>query len=509
MGLRRQLPRRALLGAAGALALGGGIRPAAASGPLTEADLAHARDLRERGLADRTAQRLVRELCTGIGARPAGSPEEAKARAWALGALAALGLENVREETFPLRIWQRGPAAARLTAPQPRALVMAALGNSVATPDGGLEAEVAWYPSLAALRADTAEGEKSRAHGRIVFIDERTERTRDGRGYGNAVLARIDGPVEAARRGAVALAIRSIGTSGTGRQGAGGPGASASSASGASSASSESAASPPIAHTGGTRYDLRVPRIPAFAVSVPDAEFIAARHAAGQTLRMHVDLQARNGVDASTANVIAEWRGTDLADEIVLISAHLDTWDVGQGAEDNGAGVGIVSAAAGVIAAAGRRARRTIRVVLFGNEENGFDGALQYGNRYKAVPHQLVAESDFGAGRIYAVRSRVAPAALPVIDALAEVLAPLGIAQPEAARNQGNPGPDANVLMRRHRWPAIALSQDGSRYFDVHHTVNDTFANLDTSGLPQNVAAWAVTAWLAAQSPEPFGPPIL
>ncbi|MBL8347418.1 MAG: M28 family peptidase [Rubrivivax sp.] len=492
MDLRRRLPRRALLGAAGALALGGGSRPAAASAPFAEAELAHARDLRERGLADRTAHRLVRELCTGIGARPAGSPEDAKARAWAMGALTALGLENVRAEAFPLRVWRRGPAAARLTAPQPRPLVMAALGNSVATPAGGLDAEVAWYPSLAALRADTTDREQSRANGRIVFIDERTARTRDGRGYGNAVLARINGPVEAARRGAVALAIRSIGTSGE-----------------AGSGGSERAGTSPVAHTGATRYDLSVPRIPAFAVSVPDAEYIAAWQASGQMMRMHVDLQTRSGVDASTANVIAEWRGTDLADEVVLISAHLDTWDVGEGAEDDGAGVGIVCAAAGLMASAKRRARRTIRVVLFGNEENGFDGALQYGNRYKDVPHQLVAESDFGAGRIYAVRSRVAPAALPVIDAMAEVLAPLEIAHPEATRNQGNPGPDAGVLMRRHRWPAIALSQDGSRYFDVHHTVHDMFEHLDTAGLPQNVAAWAVTAWLAAQSPLPFGPPVL
>jgi len=493
-----RLQRRTLLGAAGAWALAAGAGPAAASGPFAAADVAHALDLRERGLADRTALRLVRELCGGVGARPAGSPEDAKARAWALAALGVLGLENARAESFPLRIWQRGPAAARLVAPVARPIVMAALGNSVATPDGGLEAEVAWYPSLAALRADTTEREKSRAHGRIVFIDERTERTRDGRGYGNAVLARINGPVEAARRGAVALAIRSIGTSGAGS--AGGTGG---------AAAAVGTGTTPVAHTGATRYDLSVPRIPAFAVSVPDAEFIAAQHAAGQALKMHVDLQARSGVDASTANVIAEWRGTDLAQEVVLISAHLDTWDVGQGAEDDGAGVAIVCAAAGLIAAAGRRARRTIRVVLFGNEENGFDGALQYGNRYKDVVHQLVAESDFGAGRLYALRSRVAPAALPAIDALAEVLAPLAIGHPEATRNQGSPGPDANVLMRRHRWPAIALAQDGSRYFDVHHTVNDTLDNLDTSALPQNVAAWAATAWLAAQSPVPFGPPTL
>jgi hypothetical protein len=107
------------------------------------------------------------------------------------------------------------------------------------------------------------------------------------------------------------------------------------------------------------------------------------------------------------------------------------------------------------------------------------------------------------------LRSRVVPSAMPVVDALAEVLAPLSIAHPEATRNQGNPGPDAAVLMRRHRWPAIGLSQDGSRYFDVHHTANDTLDHLDPVALPQNVAAWAAMAWLAAQSPLAFGPPVL
>ncbi|MBL8325412.1 MAG: M28 family peptidase [Rubrivivax sp.] len=469
-----------------------------------DADLAHARALRERGLADPAALRLLRELCTGIGARPAGSPADAQAQAWARAALGQLGLEGVRAEEFALRVWQRGPAAARLLAQDmSRPLTIAALGNSVATAAGGIDAEVAWYPDLAALRADTTEPGRSRAHGRIVFIDQRTERTRDGRGYGAAVGARINGPVEAARRGALALAIRSIGTSGTsGIDGIGGSGATASATTGA-------AAAAPVAHTGATRYDLSVPRIPAFAVSVRDAELIAAQQAAGRPLRLQFTLEARSGVDARSANVIAEWRGTDLAHEVVLIGAHLDSWDVGQGAQDNGAGVAIVSAAAGVIAAAGRRARRTIRVVLFGNEENGFDGALDYGNRHKDEPHQLVAESDFGAGRLYAFTSRVASAALPLAAQVAQVLAPLGLAHPEGGRNAGSPGPDAALLMRRHRWPALALAQDGSRYFDVHHTADDTLERLDAGALPQNVAAWAAMAWLAAQAPVSFGPPAL
>lgn len=438
-----------------------------------DADLRHAAALRDAGLRDAHAWRLVQELAAGIGPRAAGSAGDARAVAWAQDALRGLGLQAVRADPVPLRVWQRGPAAARLTAPSERPLVMAALGNSVPAPPEGLEAEVAWYPDLAALMADTSD----RARGRIVFIDQRTERTRDGSGYGRAVGARFAGPVEAAKRGAVALAIRSIGT--------------------------DRAA---IAHTGATRYDIRVPRIPAFAVSVPDAEHIAALQAAGTPMRLAFTLQALSDVAAVTHNVTAELPGSDLAHEVVLIGAHLDSWDLGQGALDDAAGVGIVSAAAGLIAASGRRPRRTVRVVLFGNEENGFDGARAYGDRHANVVHQLVAESDFGAGPVYRLSARVQAEAWPQVQAMAQVLAPLGVA---LGVNTGTPGPDAAVLMRRHRWPALQLHQDGSRYFDVHHTEHDTVDQIDPAALRQNVACWAACTWLAAQSPVAFGPPAL
>jgi hypothetical protein len=208
--------------------------------------------------------------------------------------------------------------------------------------------------------------------------------------------------------------------------------------------------------------------------------------------------------------------GTDLKDEIVLISGHLDSWDLGQGAQDNGAGVAIASAAAGVIAAAGLAPRRTIRVVLFGNEENGFDGARAYGDRYKDVTHQLIGESDFGAGLVWQLNHRVRAEAVPLFGEMAQVLAPLGVRWADEAapavrggRNTGSPGPDAALLMRRHRWPALALGQDGSAYFDVHHTEHDTLERIDPRTLPQNVACWAVAAWLAAQAPMGFGPAAL
>lgn len=457
--------RRGALGLTAAWALP--LRANAANA-FSEADLAHAAALRERALGDGLAWSLVESLVTEVGPRPAGSEADARAVAWALGQGRRLGLSAVRAEPVPLRIWQRGPSEARLTAPHPRSLVMAALGNSAATPENGLEAELAVYPDLAALRAD----DSGRARGRIVFIDQRMERTIDGRGYGQAVQARTLGPVEAARKGALALVLRSIGTD-----------------------------RDRVAHTGAMSLDPNVPAIPAAALSAPDADLIGRLHAGGQALRMRLRIQAVSGVEALTHNVIAEVPGTDRAEEIVMLSAHLDSWDVGQGALDDGAGVAIALAAAAQIVALGRRPRRTVRVVLFGNEENGFDGARDYGTRYQATRHQLIGESDFGAGRVWRLRSRVAPAARPAVEAMARVLAPLGVALGD---NEGNPGPDAALLMRRHRWPAIELSQDGTNYFDVHHTDNDTLDKIDPAALRQNVAAWAPVAWLAAQAEASF-----
>jgi carboxypeptidase Q len=438
------------------------------------ADLAHAHSLRERGLQDMQAYALVESLVTEVGARAAGSPNDARAVQWALARLRHLGLANVRAEPVPLRAWQRGPAQARLTAPYPHTLVMTALGNSVGTPPQGLEAELAYYADLQALKADDSE----RPRGRLVFIDQKTERTRDGSGYGRAVAARSAGAVEAARRGAVAVAIRSIGTD-----------------------------HDRIAHTGAMRYDAQVAQIPAFAVSAPDADLIARLHARGLVPRLHVSLQAHSGVVATSHNVIGEVPGTDLAGQVVLIGAHLDSWDVGHGALDDGAGVAIVAAAARLLLEGGPRPRRTVRVVLFANEENGLDGAHAYGEKYQGVPHQLIGESDFGAGRVWRLAGRARPDAVPLFTAMGGVLAPLGIDLAEGpALNQGSPGPDAGVLMRRHHWPAIALTQDGSGYFDVHHTENDTLDKVDPGQLAQNVAAWAVVAWLAAQAPQDFGP---
>ncbi len=436
---------------------------------LSAADLAQADRIRTAALVSPLAHDLIASLTSEVGPRMAGSPGDARAVAWAVERLKRLGFSNVRAEPFAMKAWRRGPGYAQVTAPYPQHLVMTALGNSVATPAEGLEAEIAYYADLAALRADTSE----RARGRIVFIDQKTERRRFGANYGSAVAARTRGASEAAKRGAVAVAIRSIGTD-----------------------------HDRLAHTGSVTYDKDVTKIPAVAVSIPDADLIA-RLASSGPVKIRVAVASETEVPVTSHNVIAEVPGGDLAAEIVMIGAHLDSWDLATGAIDDGAGVGIVVAAAKAILDGGVKPRRTIRVVLFGNEENGLDGAKDYAERYKTVTHQLVGESDFGAGRPWRIASRVLPAALPVVQQILRSLAALDLA---AGDNASSTGADAEFGVTRNRWPTVHPSQDGTDYFNYHHTANDTLDKIDPATLPPNVAAWAVIAWLAAQSDIAFGP---
>ena len=461
------MPMRFLLAAALALAT------FAARADLSENDLASAARLREAALASPLAYELVTSLTTEVGSRMAGSEADPRAVAWAVARLKDLGFANVRAESFRVSAWKRGAERAEITAPYPQRLVVTALGNSVPTPAEGLEAEVAYYPDLAALRADKSD----RARGKIVFIDQKTERRRFGATYGSAVAARTAGPSEAARHGAIACVIRSIGTD-----------------------------HDRFAHTGVMIYESNAPKIPAAAVSIPDADVIAriARQPGPPApLRLRLALATETEVAATSSNVIAEIEGSDLAKDIVLIGAHLDSWDLGTGAIDDGAGVGIVVGAAKAILDAGLKPRRTIRVVLFGNEEKGLDGSRSYGEKYKDIRHQMVGESDFGAGRPWRFSTRVLPSALPVMAQVAAVLAPLDMARGD---NESSTGPDADFLVRRYGWPTLHPDQDGSDYFNYHHTPNDTLDKVDPIAMRANAAAWAVIAWLAAQADVDFGP---
>jgi Zn-dependent M28 family amino/carboxypeptidase len=462
-----------MLGRLRTLTLGPAIvaLPVLAAGPVLDSEaVRQAEKLRDEAVAGTGAYELLHSLTVEASPRFAGTPGDRAGVEWGLATMRRLGFEDVREQPVTVPRWVRGDEAGWILDPSLRPVVLAALGGSVGTPEPDLTAEVVPVLDLDALEKLPAEV----VAGKIVFFTRRMERTREGSGYRPTVRARGAGPSAAAAKGAVGMLMRSAGTS-TNR----------------------------VAHTGATRYQEDVPRIPAAALSHPDADVLEARLAMGGPVRFRLRLTSRYLADARSANVIGEVRGRERPDEVVLLGCHLDSWDLGEGVVDDGAGCVIIIEAARRIGALSRRPRRTVRVVLFANEEFGLSGAKAYAEEHAGEigAHAIGAESDLGAGRVWQFSSGVAPAALAVVEEMAAVLAPLGI---ERGDNEARGGADLRPL-REAGMPVLSLRQDATAYFDVHHTVNDTLLQVDRRELDQNVAAYAVAAYLAADSVAGFG----
>jgi Zn-dependent M28 family amino/carboxypeptidase len=447
-------------------------REAAATGVprFSPAQLAEARAVRDRALTDDTAYELIRSLTSRVGPRLAGSPGDSAAVTWALDQLRSLGFQNVRAERVKVPVWRRGDCRVELVSPWPQSCVAAALGGSEATPPGGIEAEVLPVTNLDEL----ARIDSTRVAGRIVFFSGRMTRASDGSGYSRAVAVRGRGAIDAARRGAVAVVIRSVGTSRN-----------------------------RVAHTGGMRYEAGVPRIPALALSNPDADLLEDQLASGRPVRMRITNTSSTADSTWSANVVGEIVGRERPRELVVLGAHLDSWDLGTGAHDDAAGVAIVTAAARLIGDAKQRPRRTIRVVLFANEEFGLSGARAYARDHagEVAQHVLGMESDLGAYQPLGLRSRVPADRLPAIRQMHSVLAPLGV---EYRGNDASGSADVGQLVALGV-PACDLDTNASEYFDLHHTANDTFDKVDPLLVRQNVACYAALAWLAADLAEGFG----
>lgn len=432
-----------------------------------------ASSLRDEALEGTRAFELVRSLTNEAGPRLAGSPGDARAVEWGVRTMKALGFQNVRAEKVTVPHWDRGAESGEIVSPWPQPVVLAALGGSMGTPDGGIEAEVVQVPDVSILeKMDPAAAAKLK--GRIVFINKRMERRKDGSDYGPAVAGRGRGAALAGKLGAAAVLIRSVGT--------------------------DQNRTP---HTGAMRYEEGGPRIPAAALSNPDADLLEAQLASGKPVVFRLKLGARYLAEAESANVIGEIPGREKPDEVVLLGCHLDSWDLGTGAVDDGAGCAIMMEAARRIGELKQRPRRTVRVVLFANEELGLSGARAYAEAHaKELPkHVLAGESDFGSGKVWRIDSRVAPEALPAFDAIAELLAPIGV---ERGDNEAGGGADL-IPMIPARVPVAGLNQDGTYYFDWHHTANDTLDKIDPKDLDQNVAAWATVAYGAAEMQGDFG----
>ncbi len=431
---------------------------------------ATAAQLRERALQDLTSWQVVESLTTEIGPRLAGSEADARAVRWAEAKFKSLGYDKVWLQPVSFPKWVRRSEHGAVLGDNAQPLHLTALGGS---PGGTVEGEVVRFPDLAALEAAPAGS----LAGKIAFVDYTMQRARDGNGYGPASRIRSRGPSAAIRAGAVGYVMRSAGT--------------------------EQHRYP---HTGVTRFDDGLTPIPSAALALPDAEQLTRLLALGKPLRIRIALDCGWDGTASSFNVIGEITGSDrtLREEVVVIGGHLDSWDLGTGAVDDGAGVAITMGAGHLIVQLPKAQRppRTIRVIAFANEEQGLYGGKAYAEQHKAAVarHQLVAESDFGAGRIYGFNTNAAPHAQAAAARIAEALKPLGI----EAMAKGGPGPDVGpIAAEGAAW--AWLGQDGSDYFDLHHTPDDTLDKIDPAALAQNTAAYAVFAYLAASADGGFG----
>jgi len=415
------------------------------------------------------AYALVESLTTEIGPRLAGSANFDRAMDWAKARFKALGYDRVYLEPVQFPTWERRHESGEVLGPFPQKLALTALGGTVGS-NGPMQAEVVEFATIDALKA-APEGSLK---GKIAYVSNRMERFRDGHGYGPAVKAR-SGASDAAAKGAIAYLIRSIGTD-----------------------------SDRMPHTGNQNYPEGGGRIPAAALSNPDADQLSRMLKRGVPVQLRLDLDVGFGKDYTGYNVIGEIRGRGkLANEVVVIGGHLDSWDLGTGAIDDGAGVAITMAAGARIGRLKQAPRRTVRVIAFCNEEAGLYGGKAYARDHAAEldQQQLGAESDFGGGRIYGFNAGVAPEAEPVIAKIAGYLAPLGIAR---LTGKGDSGPDIGPFAKLGM-PWAQLAQDGSDYFDYHHTANDTLDKIDSAALDQQVAAYAVMAYVAAETSVDFG----
>ena len=416
---------------------------------------------------DHWAWDITEGLTTEVGQRLAATEAEARARDWAVKQLTGMGFSNVHIEPFTMPVWTRGAESAEIVSPFPQKLAVTALGYSGSTGPEGVTGEIVYFESVDALRA----APDSAVKGKIVFIDHHMMPAQDGSGYGQFGAPRRQGPTIASLKGALAIVIRSIGT--------------------------DHHRNP---HTGVQYFTDGATAIPAGALAIPDSEQLVRVLKRGKPVVMHLTLVSQKTEGGHSGNVIAEVPGRDPRAGILLVGGHLDSWDLGTGAIDDASGVAIVTAAAKHVMDAGRPLR-TIRIVWFGAEEPGGLGGKAYAEAHGRELHAIAGESDCGADRVWRFSSQLMKSNPLAYAQLAAALAPLGITKNDKGEADGT---DIEATVADGA-PWISLNQDGTRYFDWHHTPDDTLDKIDPAQLRQNVAAW--TSVLAALSggiePEP------
>ena len=465
-------PLRAVVSAAISLLCAGAVAaPARAQGapaPATDSSIAGsyrgaADSLIRAATGDSAAYVRLGVLVDTFGHRLSGSASLEAAIDWILSEMKSDGLANVRGERAMVPHWVRGEESVDLIKPRAARLRMLGLGGSIATPRKGITAPVLVVNSFDDLRARASE-----AQGKIVLFDAPFT------SYRETVHYRVDGASAAAKVGALASLIRSV--------------------------ASFSIRSP---HTGVMHYDSTAARIPAAALSVEDAEMLHRFQDRGQPVVVRLRMSARTLPDVASRNVVAEIPGRDRPDEVVVLGGHIDSWDVGQGAMDDGGGAVAAWEAVRLIHRLGLRPRRTIRVVLWTNEENGGKGALAYRDAHAGQldKHVLAMESDNGAFTPHGFRFTGSAAALSRVQQVASLLQPIGANN--VSQEKESPEADIAPLVERGV-PGVGLDVDRTRYFWFHHSDGDTLDKLDPAELARCVAAMAVLAYVVADLPDPL-----
>lgn len=435
--------------------------------PITPEQKAIAQQLMETALESDLAFDIVESLTTEIGPRLGGSEAEKRARDWGVELGKKLGFDKAEIEEFPMPFWARGHLHIALTSPYEQELYGSALGGAAPSKEE-INAPIVYFRDIHALKA-VKDGSLK---GKVAFVDgEPMVRSQTGAGYGQSNQKRRIGWQHAERGGASALIVRSVG--------------------------SDSRRFP---HTGMmSKNGDKWAKIPVVAISNPDADHLRRLHNLNKPLEVSLHSGSDWKGEVISGNVVLDIIGSEKPEEIVLIGGHLDSWDLGTGAVDDGAGVAITTAAAKLIANLPKRPKRTIRVVMFGAEEVGLLGAFAYAKKHhkNLKNHVMATESDFGARKVWRIVSNVNPEATVLVDEIAKIIAPLGIVRGGSDVKGG--GPDI-IPMANSGVPTIRLSQEGTDYFDLHHTPDDTLDKIDPDELAQNVAAYAATIFLFADA---------
>ncbi len=452
-------------------------------GPLATQYKPAADTLIAASLADRQGYANLTYLCDHIGKRISGSEPLERAIAWAADTMKKEGLQNVHTQPATVPHWVRGSESGEIIAPVRKSLHMLGLGMSVATPPEGITAEVVVVPDFAALTALGVAGVK----GKIVVFNAPYI------GYGQTVMYRTAGPSRAAALGAVAVLVRAI-----------------------------TPLAVQLPHTGTTVYDEKLPKIPAAAISLEDAMMLSRLQSEGAPPKVHLQMQAHLEAPAPSFNVIGEIPGTEHPEQIVALGGHIDSWDVGQGAQDDGSGIMASLAAANVILHSGLKPKRTIRVVFWVNEENGGAGGKAYraalspaelANHVAAIEMDGGAEPPIGYGYgSGGARGRRTPGdttpppaptytpgeeqSFAMLQDIATLLTPVGA---NTIRHGGG-GSDIAPLVA-DGVPALGESTTGAHYFDWHHTEADTLDKVNPEDFRKNVASLAVMTYILADMP--------